>query len=635
MGHFEAEQGKLSINSENIMPIIKKWLYSDTDIFLRELVANATDACKKLKRLRSLGEAAGEWEFVINVSVSKANNTITITDNGIGMTADEVKKYINQIAFSGANDFVEKYKDAQDDIIGHFGLGFYSAFMVADRVEIESLSYREGAEAIHWSSDGTEEYSISPSDKTQVGTKITLHVNEDGHEFLEEYRLRSILRKYCGYMPVPIYLEDADKPAEPELEVSNETEPVDETSDKSAPPVLPVNDSNPLWMRNPADCSDEDYKAFYHKAFTDFNDPLFYIHLNMDYPFRLKGILYFPRLRHEMEYTEGQVKLFNNQVFVADNIKEVIPEFLLLLKGVMDCPDLPLNVSRSFLQNDANVKKMSGYITKKVADKLAELFNEDRETYNKYWDDLSPFVKYGCIRDQSFFEKISDQLLFKTHEGEYLTLEEYFAANGEKVGRTVYYVTNEQLQAQYINMFKAQGVSCVMLGDRIDNPFISYIESYNYGKEDAVTFCRIDGELKDFLKNEDESVETGSGLVELFKSVLGDSVSVEASSLKAKEVPGVILLSEQQRRMEEMTKQFGGGMGLPGTNTEGTLMVNQNSPLIEKLLNISADESRKEDVDLICRHVYDLALLSHKPLDAAQMAEFIDRSSKMMEKLAQ
>lgn len=621
------EKGTLSIHSENIMPIIKKWLYTDSDIFIREMVSNATDAVKKLKKLRNLGEAAeSDADYRIDVIIDKENKTLSFADNGLGMTAEEVKKYINQIAFSGANEFADKYKDkmeAGNDIIGHFGLGFYSAFMVADKVQIDTLSYREGERAVRWLSDGTTEYEIDDGERDSVGTTVTLFINEESVEFLETYKVRGVLRKYCGFMPVEIFLQDLS-------EKNDDTDEADEEADETAETKeSPVNDTAPLWTKKPVDCTEEEYKSFYHKTFTDFNDPLFWIHLNLDYPFRLQGILYFPKLKHELESIEGQVKLFNNQVFIADNIKEVIPEFLLLLKGAIDCPDLPLNVSRSFLQNDGYVQKMSAYITKKVADKLTEIFREDREAYNKYWDDINPFVKYGCIREESFYEKVKDELLFKTIGGEYLTTSEYLEKNQGKSEKKIYYVTNEQQQAQYIKLFKDQGIEAVLLTQRIDNPFISYLENYNR----EVSFQRIDSELSDALRNGDENAEEQKAYEELFRKELNnEKLTVKAEALKSDSVSAVILLSEQSRRMEEMSRQFGGmpGMEFP---TEETLMINTGNPLIKKLMEIKDDPDRAGDISLICKQIYDLAMISHKPLKVDEMVKFIERSNEVMARI--
>ena len=619
------EKGSLSIHSENIMPIIKKWLYSDTDIFLRELVSNATDAIKKLQKLAQIGEAEVNDDeiFEINVTVDRDNGTIMVSDNGIGMTAEEIKKYINQIAFSGANDFVEKYKDKMDkgsEIIGHFGLGFYSAFMVSDKVQIDTLSYREGAAAAKWISDGSESYEIDECDRENRGTTVTLFINEENKDFLDEYKVKATLRKYCGFMPIEIYVNviDSKKPEKTEDDGEEGKEP-------------PVNITKPLWMKEPKDCQDDEYKEFYHKTFTDFNDPLFWIHLNMDYPLRLKGILFFPKLNHEFESVEGQVKLYNNQVYIADNIKEVIPEFLLLLKGVIDCPDLPLNVSRSFLQNDGYVTKMSGYITKKVADKLTSIFKEDREQYNKYWSDIHPFVKYGCIKEKTFYDKINDCVVYKAINGEFLTTSEYLERNEEKIGKKIYYVTDLQQQSQYIKLFKEQDIDAVELVTRIDAPFISYLE--NYDKD--VQFLRIDAELGEVFKGAEKDSGLEEKLGELFKKALGsEELKVSVEALKSEKVSAVILLSEQSRRMQEMSKQMG-YFGTEFMQTDETLVLNQNNPLFIKLLELENEGGNEEKVNLLCKYVYDLAMISHKPLKTEEMTDFIERGNTIMTMLAE
>ncbi|MCL2356155.1 MAG: molecular chaperone HtpG [Defluviitaleaceae bacterium] len=623
------EKGNLSIHSENILPIIKKWLYSDMDIFVRELVSNASDAITKLKKLADFGETTldeGE-EFFIRVAVDKANKQIIFEDNGIGMTAEEIKQYINQIAFSGANAFMEKYKektDASGEIIGHFGLGFYSAFMVADKVQIDSHSYKPDSEPVWWESDGSIEYSMDDGGKNTRGTTITLFVGEGGEEFLEIWKLRSILTKYCSFVPVPIFVEEI-KDASEEIKESDDTEKSD---DKPAP----INDVAPLWIKPANECTDEEYKAFYHKVFTDFNEPLFWIHLNMDYPFRLKGILYFPKMKHDLEYIEGQVKLYNNQVFVADNIKEVIPEYLLLLKGVMDCPDLPLNVSRSFLQNDATVKKMSGYISRKVADKLNGLFKKDRDEYNGYWDDIAPFIKYGCIKERDFYDKIKGSVLYKTIDGKHVTLDEFIIdapiAEDKKI---VHYVTNEQLQSQYIQMFKEQNLSAVLLATNLDAPFVNYLETYEAG----VKFTRIDSDIAGALKSDDISEDDAqpTGLEARFREILSnDKLSVRTESLKSTDVSSVMLLSEQSRRMQEMSKMFGGGSLPPGMfDEELTLVLNRNHSLVKRFTEIAENSDRNADTELVAQHLYDLAMLSHKPLGPEQMSAFIKRSNKILE----
>ena len=630
------EKGNLSIHSENILPIIKKWLYSDTDIFIRELVSNATDAITKLKRLDQLGEVdlPDDEPYAVKIVLDKAAGTIQIIDNGIGMTADEVKQYINQIAFSGANDFVNKYKDKMDagsEIIGHFGLGFYSAFMVADKVQIDTLSYKENAAAARWLSDGGIEFEMDDSDRTERGTTITLFVGESGQEFLEDYKLRTILRKYCGFIPVDLFYENAADEKKPAVEVSDDNEEVI-VNEPDEP--KPLNDKNPLWNKKAGDCTDEEYKDFFRKTFNDYGEPLFWIHLNMDYPFRLKGILYFPKLKHELESIEGQVKLYSSQVYIADNIKEVIPEFLLLLKGVLDCPDLPLNVSRSFLQNDGYVTKMSGYITKKVADKLTGLFENEREQFDKYWDDISPFIKYGCIREHDFYDKVKSAVLYKTTADEYLTLEEYLAANEPKIGKKVIYASSLQQQAQYVRLLTEQGVDAAVLDTRLDAPFISYVESY----EEGLTFSRIDSDLSDAVKSDAGADEAeAEALSALFKKVLSnEELSVKVESLKSAEVPAVVLLSEQSRRMQEMSKMFGGMGAMPDMfKSEETLVLNRTNGLVGKLLSLSADEARTDDAALICEQLYDLAMMSHKPLESDAMNAFVTRSAKILERLAE
>lgn len=636
------EKGNLSIHSENILPIIKKWLYSDMDIFVRELVSNAADAITKLKKLTDFGEASVEdgEEFFIRVFVDKANKQIIFEDNGIGMTADEIKEYINQIAFSGANAFIEKYKeksDASGEIIGHFGLGFYSAFMVSDKVQIESRSYKEGTDAVWWESDGTIEFSMDEGGKNTRGTRITLFIGETGEEFLDLWKLRSVLTKYCSFVPVPIYIEEIkEEPEEKVIDIDTDTDTdTDTDAEAEAAEPTPVNDTSPLWLKPANECTDEEYKAFYHKVFTDFNEPLFWIHLNMDYPFRLKGILYFPKMKHELEYIEGQVKLFNNQVFVADNIKEVIPEYLLLLKGVMDCPDLPLNVSRSFLQNDATVKKMSGYISRKVADKLNGLFKKDRDEYNGYWDDIAPFIKYGCIKERELYDKIKGSVLYKTIGGEYQTLDEFLMdAPIAEEKKIVHYVTNEQLQSQYIQMFKEQKLSAVLLTTNLDTPFVSYLEMYEAG----VKFTRIDSDISDALKDDDVSQDDAppEGLEARFRDILAnEKLAVRTESLKSADVSAVLLLSEQSRRMQEMTKMFGGGTLPPGMfEEELTLVLNRNHSLVQKFLEFAENPDRADDTELVAAHLFDLAMLSHKPLSPEQMSAFIKRSNKILEMAA-
>jgi len=623
---FIMETGNLSIHSENILPIIKKWLYSDQDIFVRELISNGVDAITKLRKLVDIGEAdnvSGDETYAIYVRVDKENKQIIFEDNGIGMTADEVKEYITQIAFSGASAFLEKYKDeSSQEIIGHFGLGFYSSFMVADTVQIDSLSFREGAQAVRWECEGGIEYSMSESDKPTRGTVITLHVGESGEEFLDEFKVRGIINKYCGFMPVPIYFENVTPPEE-------KAEEADKTDDAEDTALTPLNDTSPLWLKSASECTDDEYKDFYQKVFMDFKPPLFWIHLNMDYPFRLKGILYFPSLKHDPEYMEGQVKLYNNQVFIADNIKEVIPEYLLLLKGVMDCPDLPLNVSRSFLQADSTVKKMAGYISRKVADKLNGLYKSDRDGYNGYWDDISPFIKYGCIKERDFYDKLRGSILYKTIDGKYLTLDEL--TEGEATGKTIYYVTDAQVQSQYINMFNEQGLMAVELTTRLDAPFISYLETY----EPEVKFQRIDSDLTEALKSEG-SEEKNEDLEAYFREQLkSDKLKVELQPLKSEGVSAVILLSEQSRRMQEMSKMFGGTGMPPGMfEDELTLVLNSNHSLVKTFLEIKEAGNRTHDVELIAHQLYDLAMLSHKPLASDHMKRFIERTNQIMEMIA-
>ncbi|HOA79479.1 MAG TPA: molecular chaperone HtpG [Defluviitaleaceae bacterium] len=622
------ESGNLSIHSENIFPIIKKWLYSDSDIFIRELVSNSSDAILKLKKLVSLGEAsvAEDTEYKIEVILDEKNKSIKIIDNGIGMTDEEVKKYINQIAFSGAEDFLKKYKDKmdKDQIIGHFGLGFYSAFMVADKVQIDTLSYQENAKPVRWICDGGTQYEMEESDRSQRGTTVTLYIGDDGKEFLNEYKLREILEKYCAFMPVPIYFEKVDQ---------KKKDSEDKKEDKK-----PINDTNPLWLKQPNKCTDEEYKEFYKKVFMDFNEPLFWIHLNMDYPFNLKGILYFPKLRNDLEIIEGKIKLFNNQVFVADNIKEVIPEFLLLLKGAIDCPDLPLNVSRSFLQNDGYVNKISNYITKKVADKLVSLYKTKKEDYIKYWDDIHPFVKFGAIREDKFYDKVKDIILYKTINQDYLTLKEYLDKNKANHKDRVFYVTDERQQAQYIKLFKDNNMEAVILNSTIDNPFMSHIEM----RETGISFCRIDSDLSDNLKEDvkDKDEEKDKDFAEKLEKIFKDSLNnqelkVQVESLKTEDVSAMILLSEQSRRLEEMSKMFG-SINMPGMFAkEQTLVLNKNNKLIQLIYSKSEDNNEKELLDMLCNQIYDLAMLSHQPLEPDAMNKFIERSNKILTKISE
>ncbi len=597
--------GDISISTENIFPIIKKWLYSDCDIFLRELVSNGCDAITKLKKLSTIGEAsvAEDEVFAIDILLDKENKTLTITDNGIGMTEEEVIKYITQIAFSGAEEFIQQYKEKSEGdagIIGHFGLGFYSAFMVAERVDIHTRSFSPNAGGVFWSCDGGMNYEISEDAKETRGTEIVLHIGEEHAEFLEEARIREILDKYCAFLPYPIYFSKKgdEKPTES------------------------INDTAPLWRKNPSECTDEEYKAFYKKVFMDFNDPLFYIHLNVEYPFRLQGILYFPKRANAYEPAEGQIKLYNNQVFIADNIKEVIPEFLLLLKGCIDCPDLPLNVSRSFLQNDGYVKKVSAHITKKVADKLTALCNTERENYNKYWEDINPFIKYGCLRDEKFYERVKDILIYKTADERFITLTEYLddaKAHGHE--KEVYYATDAETQGQYISMFQSRGIDLVVLPAVIDSAFISMVEAKNEG----VKFLRIDASVADALK--DKEGESGEAVIARFKDAIGnEKLKIEAATLRAEDMPAVLTVSEQSRRMQEMTRMYG-GISPDLFPTEETLVINLASAVIQKL----AAEQDEEKIKPLCLQVYDIARLAQRPLDKDALSAFIQRSAHIME----
>lgn len=665
------EHGNLSINSENIFPIIKKWMYSDHDIFFRELISNGCDAITKLKKLSLMGEyeLPEDYKPVIKVSVSSKEKTITFTDNGLGMTAEEVNEYINQIAFSGAEAFLEKYKDKanEDQIIGHFGLGFYSAFMVADRVAIDTLSYKADAVATHWECDGGTEYDMTDGDKTEAGTQITLYLNDDCTEFANEYRAREVIEKYCSFMPYEIYLDNADdteektemiekddlrdtdtiietvveeaKTEEVEDEDGNkktvETKPASERYKIKKRPV-PLNDIHPLWTKHPNECTDDEYKDFYRKVFHDYKEPLFWIHLNMDYPFNLKGILYFPKINIEFESAEGVIKLYNNQVFVADNIKEVIPEFLMLLKGVIDCPDLPLNVSRSALQNDGFVKKISDYITKKVADKLSGMCKTDKESYEKYWDDISPFIKFGCLKDDKFCEKMNDYILFKNLDGKYLTLPECLEENKEKHENTVFYVKDEIEQGQYIKMFKDQGMDAVILKHNIDQPFITHLEQ----KNENLKFLSIDSDLSEIFKDDaDDSEEAKEALKadndklsEIFKKALGkDNLQVKAEKLKDAEVSSMITINEDSKRMADMMKMYGmSGMNPEMYGTQGeTLVLNLNNVLVKYIL----DNPESDNVTMFCEQLYDLAMVGHGQVAPERMTAFIARSNRIMELL--
>ncbi len=689
------KRGSLSINSENIFPIIKKWLYSDHDIFYRELISNGCDAITKLKKL----EMMGEYEFPANVKkdihviVNPEEKTLKFIDTGLGMTADEVEEYINQIAFSGATDFIEKYKDKTNDdqIIGHFGLGFYSAFMVADEVHIDTLSYKEGATPVHWECDGGTEFTMSDGDRTAVGTEITLFINEDCLEFCNEYKAREVIKKYCSFMPYEIYLEKANAPEEfetidpedkkdddvvvetieEEKEIPGEdgAEPTKEKVTKLKIKKRPValNDTHPLWTKHPNDCTKEEYIDFYRKVFMDYKEPLFWIHLNMDYPFNMKGILYFPKINMEYESIEGTIKLYNNQVFIADNIKEVIPEFLLLLKGVIDCPDLPLNVSRSALQNDGFVTKISEYITKKVADKLSGMCKTDKENYEKYWDDICPFIKFGCLKDDKFCEKMTDYILFKNLDGKYLTLPECLAvkktdsdenaatdaetgekveaevvnendeaaAEEEKKEKIIYYVTDLVQQSQYVNMFKEAGMDAVVLPDKIDQPFVSQLEAKNEG----IKFARIDADLTDTFKAEDskeaeeELKKQSEELTELFKKAVNkDNIVVKVEKLKNKDISSMITVSEEARRMQDMMRMYSmPGMDFGNMGGQGeTLVLNANNELVEYVIG----NKEGENVNIICEQLYDLALLQQAPLQPEAMTKFVNRTNKIMMLLA-
>ena len=626
-------KGTLSIHSENIFPIIKKWLYSDHDIFIRELISNGSDAILKFKKLCSMGEATcgADENYKINVTLDEKARTITISDNGIGMTQEEVEKYINQIAFSGAEDFLEKYQDKmdQDQIIGHFGLGFYSSFMVASTVEIHTLSHQKDAEPVIWTCDGGTDYEITPGARTERGTDIVLHISEDGETFLKEYELRTIIEKYCNFMPVPIFLDVVKEAEENDADTKVSEVDADIQDTDVADEPQPLNDITPLYVKMPNECTDEEYKEFYRKTFMDFNEPLFWIHLNMDYPFNLKGILYFPKLKHELETIEGKIKLYNNQVFVAENIKEVIPEFLLLLKGVIDCPDLPLNVSRSLLQNDGFVRKISDYITRKVADKLNSLYKKEKDDYVKFWDDISPFIKYGCLREAKFFDRMKDSIIYKTTSGDYITLAEYLERNKEKHENKVFYVSDAVQQAQYIKLLRDNELEAILLTHSIDNAFMSHVEMQNQG----VKFSRIDADLSDALKGDEVDKETQEKLTALFKEALGkDKLDIAVENLKTTSISGMILLSEENRRMQEMMKMYGMDLGGAAPEADEKLVLNQSSPLVQ-LISKNADD--KETSKLLCEQVYDLAMLTHKPLEADAMTAFIERSNKVLEMLVQ
>ena len=660
-----AKKGSLSISSENIFPVIKKWLYSDHDIFYRELISNGCDAITKLKKLELMGEyeKPEDFEYKIQVTVNPNEKTITFTDNGLGMTEEEVDEYINQIAFSGAQDFLNKYKDKanEDQIIGHFGLGFYSAFMVADKVTIDSRSYKKDAKPVHWESEGGTEFEMGEGTREEQGTTIVLYLNEDSTEFSNEYRAREVIEKYCGFMPVPIFLDNAaegpqyetiekdqltdkDTIIETIVEEAKTEEKENENGEKETVEVSPakekykilkrpvaLNDVSPLWNKHPNECTEEEYKAFYRKVFMDYKEPLFWIHLNMDYPFNLKGILYFPKINMEYDSLEGTIKLYNNQVFIADNIKEVIPEFLMLLKGVIDCPDLPLNVSRSALQNDGFVKKISDYITKKVADKLSGMCKTDRENYEKYWDDISPFIKFGCLKDEKFEEKMKDYILFKDLDGKYLTLQDCLDNAKEKHENVIYYVTDEKEQSQYINMFRKEGLDAVYMGHSIDSPFIGQLEQ----KHEGLKFLRIDADVTDTFKEEvkEEDAETfkadAQKLTDTFKKALAnDKLEIKVEKLKDGQLASMITVSEENRRMQDMMKmynRYGMDPSMFGSVGE-TLVLNANNKLVQYVL-------AHEEGDLtekICRQLYDMASLSHGSLTPERMTQFIARSNEIM-----
>ena len=676
------KKGTLSIDSENIFPIIKKWVYSDHDIFVRELVSNGCDAITKLKKLDMMGEyeLPEDYKPKIEVIVNPEEKTMKFIDNGLGMTAEEVEEYITQIAFSGATQFLEKYKDktTDDEMIGHFGLGFYSAFMVADEVQIDTLSYKEGAKPVHWASQGGTEYEMQEGNKTTVGSEITLFLNEDSLEFANEYRAREVLERYCSFMPVEIFLSKAN--AEPEYDTIDEDDVLDtdtvvehiteepkegeEGEPKKKAKIVrrpvSISDTHPLWTKNPSECTKEDYIDFYRKVFMDYKEPLFWIHLNMDYPFNLKGILYFPKINTEYDSIEGKIKLYNNQVFIADNIKEVIPEFLMVLKGVIDCPDLPLNVSRSALQNDGFVNKVADYISKKVADKLNGMFKTDRENYEKYWDDISPFIKFGCLKDEKFGEKMKNSMLYKNLDHKYMTLEDIIKeAKGEEADAAkteetkeeetktdaeeskdadakeeektrIFYVTDEVQQSQYINMFKAQGQDAIILTHNIDSAFITYLEQ----KHQEVQFLRIDADVHDSLKDEvaedekEEFQKTTDSLVEIFRKELGnEKLDVKVEKLKDENVASMAVLSEENRRMQEMMKMYGmGGMDASMFGSQATLVLNANHPLVQFLVA----NKDSENVSIICKQLYDLAMLAHKPLTPEEMTAFVKRSNDIM-----
>ena len=649
MSDFKDMKGSLSIDSENIFPIIKKWLYQDHDIFYRELISNGCDAVTKLKKLSLIGEyQAPEGEkYRIDVTVDPDKKTVTFTDNGLGMTEEEVQSYINQVAFSGAADFLRQYKDKanEDQIIGHFGLGFYSAFMVADRVTIDTLSYKDGSIPVHWESEGGTEFSMTRGKKAERGTEIRLYLNDDSVEFCNEYRAREVIDKYCSFMPVEIYLHDVKREAEEAKRREEEAEKAKETSSEEGPKEeqeetksisdTPVNDTNPLWNENPSKVSEEQYREFYRKVFRDYREPLFWIHLNMDYPFNLKGILYFPKLNLKYDSMEGVIKLYNNQVFIADNIKEVIPEYLMLLKGVIDCPDLPLNVSRSALQNDGFVKKISDYITKKVSDKLSGMFKTDRENYEKYWEDLSPFVKYGCLKDEKFGDRMKEAVLFKNLDGKFLTAEEYLkeAGRADQKEKTIYYVTDEKEQSQYIRMFRDQKMDAVILPEMIDSAFMGFLEQ----KEEGLRFIRIDADLTDELRDKDAAPEESvkDRLTQLFRTVLkDDKLDVKVEKLKDDTIASMMTMSEEGRRMQELTKMY----AIYGMDTgelekkDQSLVLNIGNSLVSRLYNGELEKDKDLEADVV-RQLYDMALLQRGGLSADEMTAFIRRSQELMMRL--
>ncbi len=604
------KEGQIKVDSENLFPIIKKWLYSDKDIFLREIIANGCDAIKKFERLCSIGEAEQDDTAPrIDVILDKDAKTLTVTDNGLGMTVDEVEKYITQVAFSGAKEFIEKYSDktdAEGGIIGHFGLGFYSAYMVSDTVEIDTLSYTEGAEAVHWSSDGSSTYEITDSDRTEQGTSVIMHLSEDGMEFCDSMKLRSVLKKYCHFMPYEIYFTCVQ-----------DQKPDDESAEEK-----PVNITNPLWLKAPKDCTTEEYEDFYREVFPDINLPLFWIHLNVDYPFNLKGILYFPKQTDKLQVMPGEIKLFSNQVYIADNIKEVVPEFLMLLKGVIDCPDLPLNVSRSFLQNDGEVAKISKHITKKVADKLVSVFKNERKEYESYWDDISPFIKFGCIKDDKFYDRMKDIILYKTTNGDFRTFSEVPKTDDNKI----YYVSDMNAQAQYVKIFKDNGMDAIILEHNIDTHFVTYLEY----KEAGTRFVRIDSEVDEALKSDDsEDTTDHEQLIQIFKDALGmDKLEIKAKALKSEETPAVITINEYQRRINDMNRLYGDMFGASNDKAQETLIINTANPVVQKMTDFDDDKR-----SLIVKHIYDLAVISQRKLTAAELEGFVARSVEVMQLL--